>query len=60
MILKYTAEFPYENPVLEIAKKHTNRVPVFPRHFKKEQILAASINYIPVILIRKTILKPEI
>lgn len=50
MTLKYMAEFPYENPVLEIAKKHTNRVPVFPRHFKKEQILAASINYIPVIL----------
>lgn len=45
------AEFPYENPVLEIAKKHSNRVPVFPWHFKKEQILAASINYIPVILI---------
>lgn len=55
------AEFPYENPVLEIAKKHTNRVPVFPWHFKKEQILAASINYIPVILIRKKkYLKPEI
>lgn len=57
MTLKYTAEFPYENPVLEIAKKHTNRVPVFPRHFKKEQILAASINYIPVILIGKKIFK---
>lgn len=28
--IKYMAEFPYENPVLEIAKKHTNRVPVFP------------------------------
>lgn len=57
MTLKYMAEFPYENPVLEIAKKHTNRVPVFPRHFKKEQILAASINYIPVILIGKKIFK---
>lgn len=57
MTLKYTAEFPYENPVLEIAKKHTNRVPVFPWHFKKEQILAASINYIPVILIGKKIFK---
>lgn len=42
---------------MKIAKKHTNRVPVFPWHFKKEQILAASINYIPVILIRKEIFK---
>lgn len=43
MTLKYMAEFPYENPVLEIAKKHTNRVPVFPRHFKK-RTNSSSIN----------------
>lgn len=46
----------YENPVLEIAKKHNNSVPVFSWHFKIEQILAASINYRPVLPIMKKIL----
>lgn len=55
--IKIYGRIPLRSPVLEIAKKHTNRVPVFPWHFKKEQILAASINYITVILIRKTIFK---
>lgn len=48
--IKIYGRIPLWKPSFRNCKKHTNRVPVFPRHFKKEQILAASINYIPVIL----------
>lgn len=51
--IKIYGRIPLWKPSFRNCKKHTNRVPVFPWHFKKEQILAASINYIPVILIRK-------
>lgn len=55
--IKIYDRIPLWKPSFRNCKKAYQQSTGISRHFKKEQILAASINYIPVILIRKTIFK---